>query len=892
VAASTGDLDQNFFRFVWRFSRRDQLAILAVVLLSLPLYFLSLDLPKTIVNEAIQGRAFAGGRETAVFLSLSLPLPAFLGGPLKLFDGIPLPRVEYLMALSLLFLALVLVNGGFKYVINTEKGLLGERMLRRLRYNLFGRAMGATPEAAQQMRAAEIATMIKDEVEPIGGFIGDAFIQPVFLLGMALTAFTFIILQNLWLGLMTAAVISIQFLVIPRLRREQLRLGKERQLASRKLAGRVAETVDALPALRHHEVRAFEQADIGQRLGKLFEIRLALFRRKFAVKFLNNLIAQVTPFLFYAGGGYLAIRGDLDIGQLIAVIAAYRDLPPPIKELIDWDQQRQDVEIKYQTVVSQFALEQGRLPADEGAGPPAGPAALFVRGLSLKDQRGGMLLDGVSLEVPAGRRVALVGGPRDGADTLAAVLAGRLSVPPGRVGIGGLDRASGDPLALAGSLAFVSGEPIIMTGSVRDNVVLGLRRKRRKLVPNSETGRRRLVEAVRTGDAGDDPAGDWIDYALAGASGPDDLDDRVLAALAVAGLGDEIWRMGLQGRIDPAKRPELAGQVVAARRRMREILAASGKARLIEPFDPERYTLNATVAENILFGTPVDGAFREAGLAEDVFLRRVIIEAGLEEKLAGMGLEIASTMIEIFEGLESGHPLFERFSFISADEIPLFGQIVQRRRGSEPDAGRSDTTRLIGLALRYVEPRHRLGLVTADTQEALLGARRLFREKLPAGLAGKVAFHEAESVSAAAPLSDNILFGRIAFGVSAGAEQAQEMIRQATAALSLDRELSRLGLDQEVGAGGRLLSPTQRVQLELARVLVKRPAALVMGDMAGVVSLADGRPSLAGIVEALDGATLVAVIRPEQAESLPPGLFGIIIRCDNGRIIAGGGSTS
>ena len=30
--------------------------------------------------------------------------------------------------------------------------------------------------------------MIKDEVEPLGGFIGDAFVQPVFLGGQALTA--------------------------------------------------------------------------------------------------------------------------------------------------------------------------------------------------------------------------------------------------------------------------------------------------------------------------------------------------------------------------------------------------------------------------------------------------------------------------------------------------------------------------------------------------------------------------------------------------------------------------------------------------------------------------------------------------------------------------------
>ena len=55
---SVTKIDKSFFRYVWRNSRREQIAILLVVLASLPLYFWSLDLPKTIVNDAIQGKAF------------------------------------------------------------------------------------------------------------------------------------------------------------------------------------------------------------------------------------------------------------------------------------------------------------------------------------------------------------------------------------------------------------------------------------------------------------------------------------------------------------------------------------------------------------------------------------------------------------------------------------------------------------------------------------------------------------------------------------------------------------------------------------------------------------------------------------------------------------------
>ena len=70
-------MDKSLFRYIWRHSRRDQIFISAVVMLSLPFYFLSLDLPRKIVNEAIQGRAFEAGNQSAPFLNLSISLPGF-----------------------------------------------------------------------------------------------------------------------------------------------------------------------------------------------------------------------------------------------------------------------------------------------------------------------------------------------------------------------------------------------------------------------------------------------------------------------------------------------------------------------------------------------------------------------------------------------------------------------------------------------------------------------------------------------------------------------------------------------------------------------------------------------------------------------------------------------
>src|SRR5215211_3045158 len=401
-------MDPNLFRYVWRHSRRDQLIIFAVVIASLQFYFASLDLPRRIVNEAIQGRAFERGQETALFPNLSFDLPQWLGG-VRVFSwqGFEVDRLGLLYGLSAMFLLLVMINGAFKYWINVAKGALGERMLRRMRFELFSLIMRFTPEALRHVKASETATIIKDEVEPIGGFIGDAFVLPLFLGTQAATALIFILVQNLWLGLIAAGIVGVQFIIIPRLRRELLRLGKERQIASRRLAGRIGEVVDGIEVVHVHNAAAWERAEIGHRLYQLFDVRFRIYRRKFMVKFLNNFLAQLTPFFFYSVGGYFALRGQLDIGQLVAVIAAYRELPPPLKELIDWDQQRLDVQVKYDQIFEQFSvpmLEPGDAACDSLRLTSGAVEFVTVRSL---DSHGAPLLDNATFSIPLGAHAAL-----------------------------------------------------------------------------------------------------------------------------------------------------------------------------------------------------------------------------------------------------------------------------------------------------------------------------------------------------------------------------------------------------------------------------------------------------------------------------------------------------
>ncbi len=125
-----------------------------------------------------------------------------------------------------------------------------------------------------------------------------------------------------------------------------------------------------------HGSSNYERADISERLGHIFRIRFELYNKKFVAKFWNNILSQATPFAIYLLGGYFAITGKMDVGAVVGVLLAYKDLPGPIKELIDWDQSRQDVQIKYEQVIDQFQPE-GMMPPElqtlpEGPPPPLG----------------------------------------------------------------------------------------------------------------------------------------------------------------------------------------------------------------------------------------------------------------------------------------------------------------------------------------------------------------------------------------------------------------------------------------------------------------------------------------------------------------------------------------
>lgn len=863
-------MEPSIYRFIIKYSLRQQIALTLLSFASFVPYYYYLLMPKLIVNQGISHK------------DVEFPVSIF---------GISLGPEAFLILLCVGFLALVIVQQGFKYSINVYQGISGERMLRRLRYELYARVLRFPLPTFRKMSQGEIIPMIVAETESLGGFIAESFALPLFQGGMFLVSLGFLFAQNWGIALAALALYPAQLYLIPKMQRKVNQLGKERVRSARRLADRIGESIQGVQEIHaNHAAKRF-LAEFSSRLGDIYWIRYEIYQRKFMIKFLNNFLQQAGPFTFYLIGGYLAIKNQLDVGTVVAAVAAHKEMGAPLKELLNHYQQREDARIKYEQVVSQFAppgIREADYQLAEPEQVPALDGDISVAGLTYVDDNDTVVLDGLSFTVPGRSRTAVLGsGP--GREELMLLLARLLEPNKGRISVGGIDLAP-LPEAVTGTrIGFVSATPYVFNASLERNLVFGLRhRPMAETHYEGEVAKRwqmRLRESAASGNSIDDPDTDWTDYTQAGVSDAESLTAEALRVLRLVGLYEDVYQFGLRGSIDPKANPDLAEAILRARAALREKLMQPGIAQLVEGWDRSRYNRNATFAENLLFGLPVGDGFDMERLAEHPYVLQVLEKVGLTQRFLEAGRQVAATMVELFADLPPDHEFFQQFSFISSDDLPEFQQLLQRvPRERLNEASPADRMRLMSLPFKLIPARHRLFQMEPELEEKLIEAREVFARDLPPELAKDIAFFDPDRYLAGANILDNILFGKVVYGQAQAAEQVAQLVGDLLAQLNLRDTVARVGFGFECGIGGGRLSAAQRQRLGLARAILKRPDILLLSDALSALDAGGQAQTLEAILAEFKDRTVIATLpRASLARR-----FDRVLTFEGGRLVEQG----
>lgn len=174
-------------------------------------------------------------------------------------------------------------------------------------------------------------------------------------------------------------------------------------------------------------------------------------------------------------GGMRVMEGALSIGSIVAIQSLMLSFVAPIGALVDLGGQLQRVrgDIARLDDIEAHPLPPQPPSEAEWQGPPVLNGTLTLTdvtfGYSPLDPP---LLDGISLSVAPGSRVALVGGSGSGKSTIGRIAAGLLEPWSGTVAVDGHPQARIPRHIHAGSVAYVDQDIFLFEGTVRDNLTL------------------------------------------------------------------------------------------------------------------------------------------------------------------------------------------------------------------------------------------------------------------------------------------------------------------------------------------------------------------------------------------------------------------------------------
>ncbi len=851
-------MDSTLFAFIWKHSKRDQLMLLALTIVTFPFLYATLELPKRIINDAIG----ASENVIAVF-------------------GFEFSQIQFLVALCIAYLAMVAAHGLLKMRLNTMKGVTAERLLRRFRYDLIARMLRFPRSYFRSTSQGELVSMVTSEAEPMGGLMGDMVAQPVFQAGQMLIILVFLFLQSVWFGLAGIALIPLQAYLIPMLQRRINLLNKDRIKEVRAFSAEIGESAAGISDLRTNGGLRYRLAQFTDRLSRIFELRFKIYQQKFFMKFLNNFITQLTPFFFYLVGGILVIRGDITVGALVAALGAYKDLSSPWKELLTYYNQTQDMALRWEIVTERFAprdMIDETLFEGHPETIPHLHGDIVLDNVTVRNSDNNPVLEQISLKIPQGSRVAVLARNQSERTALAELLTRETLPTRGTITMAGHDLSRLHQSVVAARIGYAHSRPYLFDGTLGSNLLMPLMTSP-KTVPWDQGKRDRFsIEAERSGNSGDRVDADWIDPGLAGLGTEDEVRKWWFDLVQAMGIDEFMFRRMLNSRIDARKHPELAKAVVALRPKVEEILREKDLIDQVYRFDPEEFNPAVPLGGNLMFASPVRDISQQ-GLAADARFIRLVFDQGLAEQGIAISQTLIETLHQTFGKDGTNHPLFTALN-IEEDMYEQLVDIAQRRR-DKGDVALTDDEFALLLTVPFAFTAEQIGPAFPESfKKEIVQIRKTSGPGMREQVKNMFVPIDPENYLPRLTVLENALYGRISMVAGAKEDLIEDIVAEMMRDKGLHRLVAETIFDLRTGIGGTNLPTIFHERAAFSRAGIKRPDVLVLDKALASHSAELRKKTRSALRDLLPDTTLIFL---EESFSSPSN-YDVFVEIKDGRV--------
>lgn len=346
------------------------------------------------------------------------------------------------------------------------------RLLAEMRIDTFRKLDALAPAYLVRRRTGDLMSLATHDIELIEYFFAHT-VAPAFVAVLVpATVLAVLASQSLWIALALLPFLAAVALAPFLMRGKVDQLGSEAREAAGELGAVAVDSVQGLG-----EIVAFQQEDRrGQLIERLtqrhIDLRLPFFEELTLQQALLEIFTGLGGLAVVVTGAAMAANGTIDAGilPLLTLLAMAAFLP--VSEIAQIGRQLADT---LGATRRYYGLANEPVPVTDGPGvpPKEGPAsiALDVVSFAYPGQHR-YALDTVSLEIPAGATVALVGTSGAGKTTTAQLLMRFWDPDVGRVTMNGVDLKDYKLDDLRGRIALVAQDTYLFNDTLRANVMV------------------------------------------------------------------------------------------------------------------------------------------------------------------------------------------------------------------------------------------------------------------------------------------------------------------------------------------------------------------------------------------------------------------------------------
>jgi putative ABC transport system ATP-binding protein len=261
--------------------------------------------------------------------------------------------------------------------------------------------------------------------------------------------------------------------VIPLFRefqRRQLAAYDEERTRIGDMIAEFSETISGAAVIRAYGLQERARERLGDRIDAAYRARVRAGRYFAAMFPLGDFFGAIATGGVVVAAGFYGTDWGLDVGTVVAFIFLINLVLSPIGELSEILDQTQTAISGWRKVLAVMEVPIDVAEPDDGARLSAGALGVAVSHIGFAYRGDAPVLHDVSVDIPAGAHVAIVGETGSGKTTFAKLLCRLADPTEGEIDIGGLDLRAVDPVSRRHAIRMVPQDGFLFDTTIADNV--------------------------------------------------------------------------------------------------------------------------------------------------------------------------------------------------------------------------------------------------------------------------------------------------------------------------------------------------------------------------------------------------------------------------------------